>query len=70
MPRYLREYPLRVSRADAIALANRGKDYPVHAAFRRDDGTVVTGCGRKMHGVNVHDRPEPDCELCRKLLVW
>jgi hypothetical protein len=59
-------FTMRVSRADAIAIANRGGDYPVHAAKPLDSPWVLTACGRRMACVNTHpaDVTSADCTNC------
>lgn len=61
-------YPLRVSRADAIAIVNRGGDYVVHAARPMPfSAGVQTACGRVMRATNDHDA-DTSCKACRRVL--
>jgi hypothetical protein len=60
----------RISRADAIAIINRGGDYVVHAASNRKtaDGSQETLCGRWLRPVvNEHPRETlVSCANCQR----
>jgi len=66
----LASYPDRISRADAIAIVNRGGDYPVHAAHALTPSGYRTGCGRWLVGVNHHPATtRVSCLRCRRFLA-
>lgn len=69
MKRYA-DFPMRISRGDSVAPANRDRDYVVHAARpARDPYRVVTACGRVMWGTNTH-AAFPDTHMsCMKCVV-
>jgi hypothetical protein len=68
----LEQWPLRVSRWDAIAMNDRDEEYVVHAARRTAvSKRIVTRCGRYLiKGPNEHpaDSTRISCMQCDRLL--
>jgi hypothetical protein len=63
--------PIRlVSRADAIAIVNRGGDYVTHVFRGSNPNFTFTLCGRALRGgVNEHKGDYPTCKRCRAAIA-